>query len=185
MGKLKPLKRPKVFIPLTIVMLVIAAFVSAIIHLNSPAEGTIINSPQNDNLNAFQPNTATRNYSDDTLSFHYPGKFETNPRKADSGYIDIVNLLTTQRHDEYASIGVYKGSFQNDSGIRFRTDRPSQYKVVISSTDKMVFAKTDQLEYTGFLQKQDKIVSISFTSVGPQDMAGDFNAVADSLQLKE
>jgi hypothetical protein len=49
----------------------------------------------------------------------------------------------------------------------------------------MVFAKTDQLEYTGFLQKQDKIVSISFTSVGPQDMADDFNTIADSLQLKE
>jgi hypothetical protein len=171
------------FIPLIIALLIIAAFVSAIVNLNSPADGTVINSPDNNDLNNSQP-AAVKNYSDSTISFRYPGKFDVKPPQPSDGFIDTVSLITKQRHDEYVSIGVYKSTFQNDSGIRFRTDRPGEYKVIASASGEIVFSKTDQLEYTGFFQRGDKIVSVSFTSAGPQDMSDDFDVVAGSLQLR-
>jgi hypothetical protein len=184
MGKLKSLKHPKVFIPLIIILLIIAAFVSAIVHLNSPAEGTVINSPQNDSQNNSQADAANQNYSDSTLSFQYPGKFEVKPAQANPGYIDTISLITKQRHDEFVSIGVYKSTLANDSGVRFRTDRPQEYKVVSSTSGEMVFSKNDSREYTGFLQRGENVVSISFTSVSANDMARDYNTVSNSVQLR-
>ena len=184
MGKLKSLKRPKVFIPLLIALLLITALVSAIVNLNSPAEGTIINSSQNDSQNSPSPDSANKNYSDASLSFQYPGKFEVNPAQNNTGYIDGVSLVTRQPHDEYLSIGVYKGTFANDSSIRFRKDRPQDYKVESSAENSVVFSKSDSREYTGFLQRGDTMVSISFTSAGAQDLSADYQTVAASLQLK-
>jgi len=40
------------------------------------------------------------------------------------------------------------------------------------------------LEYTGFIQKDDRVISISLTSVGPKNMSGDYQTIANSLALK-
>jgi hypothetical protein len=185
MRRLSFLKRPKVFVPLLIILLVLAGFVSAIINLNSPAEGTVVNSGQ-DSSQGLQPaSQANKQYSDNVLSFEYPGKFQVKPSQSSAGFIDTVNLIMSQRHDEYVSIGVYKSTFQNDSGIRFRNDRPDQYKKIKSTAAEEVFSKTDSLEYTGFIQIGDKVVSISFTSAGPKDMSSDYQLLANSLRLKQ
>jgi len=184
MGKLKSLKKPKVFIPLVIALLIVAAFISAVVHLNSPAEGTIVNNPDNSRSPSQISAQSDKTYSDNALNFKYPGKFNVNPSQASNGYIDTVNLIVSQRHDEYVTVGLYQSSLQNDSGVRFRTDRPQQYKQVSSSASELVFSKTDSLEYTGFIQKDDRVISISLTSVGPKNMSGDYQTIANSLALK-
>jgi hypothetical protein len=185
MGLVRQLKRPKVLFPLITALLIIAALVMAIRTLNSPAEGTV--TTQISDTTAGQPKSqpAYRTYSDSVVTFNYPSVYNAQAGQKNTGDLDAIELRKTQQRTEFASIGIYQGSLDNSTGINYRVNHPDLYKKIPTSDGSQVFSKTDEKEYTGFLQKGSDVVTISFTSVGSHDFAADYKMVADSLQLKQ
>ena len=188
LGKSKPksrLKNPKIMAPVVIVLLVIAAFGLAVRNMNSPAEGTVT-TPLNDNVaSAAKPQLVDKTYSGTALNFKYPAKFQINPSTKSAGYLDSVMLIQTDRRDEYAAIGVTHGTLTSDSGVSYRRLHSNLYKSVSSTATSAVFTKSDNTEYTGFIQHDGLIASISLTSVSPGDLSSDYNTIAESLQWKQ
>jgi hypothetical protein len=180
--RLRFLKRPKVIIPLLLIMLVGALAVMAVGRLNSPAEGTVTtqsSTPADNKLPA-----GNNTYSDGILSFNYPARYQTKLVAKQSGYLDSVSLIAIQRRDRFVNIGVYSGTLANDSGVNYRLLHPEIYKKQPSTPQQLTFSKLDGTEYTGFIQSGSEIISISFTSVSPVDETADYHIVADSLKLK-
>jgi hypothetical protein len=182
MGRLSFIKRPKAIIPLVIAILLAAALVSAVRNLNSPAQGTVT---QNNIDNAARINSGPQKYSDKYISFTYPGGFEVSPAEKGGSYVDVVNLISSQRRDRYAAIGVVRESLDSDSGVVYRRLHPELYKTVPAPAGSLVFAKDDNTEYTGFIEHAGQVISISFTSVAPRDMSGDYRTIAGSLAWKQ
>jgi hypothetical protein len=185
MGLIRQLKRPKVLFPLITALLIITALVMAIRTLNSPAEGTV--TTQVADTAAGQPKSqpAYKTYSDAIVTFNYPGIYSAAAGQKSTGYLDSIELRKTQQRTEFANIGVYPGTLANESGISYRRGHPELYKPVTTGDGTIVYSKNDSTEYTGFLQKGNDIVTISFTAVGAHDFTDDYKMVADSLQLKQ
>ena len=184
MGLLKKIKRPKVLFPLVAAIIIIAAIVLAVRTLNSPAEGTVTTRVSDTTAGQPKQTPPLKTYTDQSVTFNYPSKYSAEAGNKSSGYIDTVSLAKTVQRTQFASIGIYKGVMANDSGVNFRRAHTELYKSLPASPGSLVFAKTDSTEYTGFLQKGEAVVTISFTSVSPADFSSDYNAVASSLQLK-
>src|SRR5579884_4273435 len=180
MRKLKRFTRPKVLLPTLIIAAIIAAAVSAILNLNSPAQGTIV-TPDIGSKQLAKQDTSNKHYSDNVINFDYPYNFQVSPTQKQNGYLDAVNLITTQRQDEYVSIGVYQGDISSDSGVSYRRSHPDLYSLITDAANQKVYQKTDKTEYTGFIQKAQDVITISFTSVAPKDMSGEYQTIANSI----
>lgn len=179
---LKIWKRPKTTAALIIVLLIVAAVVVGFRNLNSPAQGTITTqTPVAADNKLPSGNNA---YSDSVISFEYPASYQTKPAARQSGYLDSVSLITSQRRDRYVSIGVYPGTLASDSGVSYRQLHTEIYKKQPSTPQQLVFSKLDGTEYTGFIQIGPNVISISITSVSPVDETADYHTIADSLRLK-
>lgn len=174
------LYKSKIRIAVLIIMLIITVVVVVVINLNSPAQGTIT---QNDYDNQSTIiNSTPKKYSDEYISFSYPGGYTAVQGQKSSGIIDAVDLTTRQGRVIYVSIGVMKESLDTDTGVSFRRQHPDLYRLVSSDKNSIVFSKTDGQEYTGFIQHDDMVASISFTSVARQDMTADYETIANSLK---
>lgn len=182
---LRQLRRPKVLFPLVTAIIIIAAIVLAVRTLNSPVEGTVTTQVSDTTAGQPKDRPAYKTYSDQFVSFNYPSKYNAEAGQKSSGYIDTINLGKVSQRTEFAAIGIYKGELANESGINYRRGHPELYKLVPTSGGTVLYAKNDSTEYTGFLQKGEDVVTISFTSVGPYDFSSDYKTVAGSLQLKQ
>jgi hypothetical protein len=183
MGKLKSLKKPKTIVPIVITFLVIVVIISVVHNLNSPANGTITESNY-DSISQIK-NNSPQKYSDDYISFTYPGTFEQTASEKSPGILSAVNLTIRKHRDEYVAIAVIKEALQSDSGLTYRHQHPDLYKVVSEKPNEVIYEKNDKTEYTGFIVHGNKTTSVSFTSVSPQDMSADYKAITDSLQWKQ
>lgn len=185
MRLIRQLKRPRVLFPLIAALVIIISLVMAVRSLDSPAEGTV--TTQVSDTSAGQPKNQPdhKTYSDQFVSFDYPSKYNAEAGQKSSGYIDTINLGKTQQRTKFAAIGIYKGALAYESGINYRLGHPELYKLVSTSDGTIVYEKNDSTEYTGFMQKGEDVVTVSFTSVGPYDFSTDYKMVADSLQLKQ
>jgi hypothetical protein len=181
MGLAKSIKKPKVFVPVVILLLIAAAVGFAFKNMNSPAQGTVT-TPLTDNPTSLKSTALYKKYSDKFISFQYPGSYQLNPSAKDSGSLDSVSLISTSPRDKFIAISVVNGSFANDSGMSFRRSHLDIYKIVSDTPAAVIFQKTDQTEYTGYLQKGGKDISISFTGVAAQDFSQDYQTIAGSIQ---
>ena len=187
MGKLKRLsflRKPKLFLPLAIFLLLTAAFALGIHNLNSPAVGTVTTPNANSASLINQAPSADKTYSNKYLSFRYPGGFESRAVQKQPGYLDSISFVSSSPHDKIVNIALFNASLSNDSGVGFRKDRPQEYKIVASSASAIVFSKNDGTEYTGFIQHGSYELTISITTVSPGDLSAVYGTISQSLQWK-
>lgn len=184
MNKFRSLRRPKVFITVILCIAVIAAFAAAAHNLNSPANGIVTTSAASGPVDR-QTSPAQKHFSDKLVSFTYPSKYSVDPLDKSALYLDVVNLISTARRDQYVAITLQKESLSNDSGVNYRKSHPDLYKVVTTNTGSVVFARTDQTEYTGYIQRGGEVAAISLTSVSPVDLSADYNQIASSLEWRQ
>lgn len=180
MGRLSFFKKKKYLLPIIVVLVFLALFIIGIKNLNSPAQGTVT---QNNLDNVAKIASGPQQYSDTYITFTYPGSYSISPTDKQNSYLDIVNLVSKARRDQYAAISVVKENIDSDSGVNYRRLHPEMYKSVSSSSNQLIFVKDDQTEYTGYLQKGNYTVTISFTSVAASDMSADYQVVANSIKL--
>jgi hypothetical protein len=187
MGKFSRLdgfKRPKVFIPLILALLLVAAVVLAIRNMNGPAEGTVT-TPLNDDPAVIKGRPSSKSFNDKVISFDYPSEYQVTSSDKVPGRVDVIDLVKTNPHDQSIAISVTEGSLNTDSGVSYRRLHPELYKNVSISPLNQVFSKSDGTEYTGFIQYGGRVIAISLTSVSKKDLSQDYNLIAGSLQWKQ
>jgi hypothetical protein len=179
--RLKIWKRPKTLAAVIIVLLFIGAGVMTVRNLNSPAEG-IISNPSDQASKSARQQPDSRTYKDAYLSFDYPSAYVSRLVDHDTSYLDRVNLVAGHPKNRFAAIALARQNIANDSGVSYRRSHPELYKNVLSLPQELVFSKLDQMEYTGFLVHGDEVLSISLTSVAPEDLSADYNKMVNSLR---
>lgn len=177
------LKRPKVFIPLLIVILLLGAAVSAVRNLNSPAEGTVT-TQTSENSQSAAPAAGDKGYQDNFISFKYPSAYSLQPAAGDNSNLDTVNLIANQRRDQFVAITLTRETLANDSGVNYRKTHPKLYKTVSSTPQAIVFSKVDGTEYTGFLAHSDEVLAVSLTAVSATNLNDDYDQITGSLQWR-
>lgn len=177
------LKRPRVFTPLLVILLVAAAMILAVRNLNSPAQGQIINPPSTESKTAQPP--AAKSYQDDFISFNYPSSYDVQPSPKDKTSLDSVKLIDGRLRDRFAALALTRESLAGDSGLNYRKIHPELYKTVSSASQMAIFSKLDGTEYTGFVAHNDEVLSISLTAVSTTDLSGDYHQIADSLKWRQ
>src|SRR4051812_8271959 len=93
--RMRSLRRPKVFLPVLIVLLVVTVLIMAVRNLNAPAEGTIT-TPVGDTTQSKLGNLpATRSYSDKFITFKYPSDYAVQDTStSNKPYLDTINLAS-------------------------------------------------------------------------------------------
>jgi hypothetical protein len=184
--KLSKLRRPKVFLPLLISLLIAVILVMAVRNLNSPAEGTVT-TPLGDTSQSNLKNVpTTQTYSDELITFKYPSVYSVQDSSTtNKPYLDTITLASKSPRDKFIAISVAKEELASDSGLNYRKQHPDLYKVESSEPDSVVFSKQDGMEYTGYIAHGLNVIAVSFTSVSKADFSNGYKQIADSLSWQQ
>ena len=127
------------------------------------------------------------NYSDQYISFTYPGNLEILPSQKNAGYLDIVTLYSnnTDHNNEQATISVVRGTAANDSGVNYRKTHTNLYQEQSSSPGTIIFSRSQNgHEKTAYITHGDLLASISLTVPGSKDLSSDFAMILNSFRWK-
>lgn len=178
-NRLAWLKKPKLAIPLLVVTLVIAAVVMAIHNLNSPAQGSINQTPLA-TADKTNPYAQPGNYKGKYISFSYPARYKKVPSKLTGSYLEVADYHSTDDSSKQISIGVYRGDFSSDSGFIYRQRHKELYKENDSRLGSE-FLKLDGTEDTFFIEHNGLLTTIS-TTAPYGGITGETLFVASSLK---
>lgn len=179
------IKQPKVFIPLIIILLIVAAFILAVRNLNAPAEGTINQTPS-PTSEVVDPYSNPGKYSGKYISFSYPAHYKKIPSQKTGNYLETVSFFATNQTSKQISIGVLKESIEDDSGVNLRKLHPDTYhQQPRTQTGTIQFTSTaNGSERTAFVPHQDKVAVFSITAPAGWDLAEDMQTMLNSLHWK-
>lgn len=182
MGKLNRLswlKKPRLAIPLVIVILIIAAVVLAIMNMNEPAQGSINQTPQAA-AEKTDPNAQPGAYRGKYISFSYPARFKAVPDALNGSYLEVNEYHSTDGTGKLINIGVYKGDISTDGGVAYRRLNKKLYRENDSRLG-VEFTKVDGTEDTFFIEHNGLLATISATAAGG-GLNGEAYFVASSLK---
>lgn len=182
--RLRFFKRPRAFIPIIVILLLVTVVVMSFRNMNSPAEGTVTTASQTDNPSQSSAPTGDKHFADGFMNFNYSYKYSPETVQKQSGYLDAVRLASSSPRDKFINIGAYVGSLKNDSGVYYRQTHPDIYKTVSSGQGQVIFEKADNTEYTGFIQKGAHLITISLTTNSAADFSDDYQTIAGSLAIR-
>jgi hypothetical protein len=176
----------KFILPFLAFLAAAALIALAVKNLGGPAEGSVANTSTTENAVKSNAKTEPKKYDGQYISLSYPALYAAAPIQKSGGYLEIASLISTDHSGKYVSLGVLRETLSNDSGINYRKSRPQIYKVVSSSTDKIVFSGAAQgSEQTGFFAHNGLVTTVSVTANGSRDLKDDFNMIANSLAWKQ
>jgi len=181
MGKLKSLKRPKVFIPLAIVILIAAGLILTIRSLKAPAVGSIDQSPPT-KAEVTDPYAQPGTFSGKYVSFKYPAHYKAVPSKISGSYLEVASYHSVDITGKQINVGVLRSSFDTESAISYRRQHKELYKENSSSLG-LEFTKIDGTEDTFFIEHNGLLASVSATAPY-YDQAGDAIFVASGLKWR-
>jgi len=184
MRRLAFLKRPKVFIPLLIIILLVIAVVLAVRNLTAPAVGTINQTPM-PKAEITDPYASTGKYSSKYLSFTYPAHYKKIPAAKSGNYLEVADFYATDHSGKQISVGLIKESIGSDSGIAYRKAHPELYRQEPRTRlGAVVFSKLTGDERTAYIAERDRVVSVSVTAPTNMDLTADCQTVLNSLIFK-
>jgi hypothetical protein len=179
-------RKKKILLFVALPLLIISGLIIFTVKaLNSPAEGVIASTNTYDSFTK-KSDDLPKKFSDKFISFTYPSKYSVNQSQKETVFIDTVDLFSTDHTSKHIAIGIFKGSLENESGVNYRKGHPELYKLVSSTSNYYVFKKSaNGSEYTGFIQHDEKIISISVTTPFNKELSKDYQTIANSLQWKQ
>jgi hypothetical protein len=181
MGKLSFIKKPKIFAPVLIIILVMVLLVAVIRNMSEPAVGSISQTPPAE-AEKTDPYAQPGSYQGKYISFQYPAHYKKLQSNLSGSYLEIINLHATDTTGKQISIAVYNSSISNDSNVAFRR----HYRDIYTENDSRLgteFTKSDGTEDTFFIQHNNLLASVSATAPG-NSQAGDAYFVASTLKWK-
>lgn len=175
-------KKPKFWVPLVIILVVILATVGIIRNMNQPAVGSISQQPTTDAVKA-DPYSQPGKYSGKYITFNYPAHYKQVPSKVSGTTLELAEYHVTDATGKLISVAVFPGSVNSDSGVVYRRQHPELYTE--SSSQKWTeFTKKDGTEDTFFLSHNGNLATVSCTAPY-NNQSGDALFVASSLQWKQ
>lgn len=165
MGKLNRLawlKKPRVAVPLLVVILLVAVLVLAVHNMNSPAQGSISEAPASQQEKT-DPYANPGTYHGKYISFTYPAHYKKVPSKITGNYLETVDYHTTDDSAKQISVGVYRGSMADDSGVLYRRNHKELYRENDSQIG-VEFIKNDGTEDTFFIEHDSLFATVSATA---------------------
>jgi hypothetical protein len=173
------LKKPKLIIPIAIVILLAAALVMIVHNLNAPAVGDIdqASSAVPERMGPFaQPGTYHGKY----ISFAYPAHFKKIALKQTGSSLEVADFHTTDITSKQIAVEVRTGSIAASGDIQYRRQNQAIYKE--NDSQKWIeFTKLDGTEDTFFLEHNGHLASVSATAPGG-GLNGEAFFVAGSLK---
>jgi hypothetical protein len=184
-SRFSSLKRPKVFVPLLVVLILISAAILAVHNLNAPAVGQISQQPPA-KAERIDPYANPGSYAGKYLSFTYPAHYKVVPSQKTGALLDVVSLYATDQTSKQISVGVMRENIADDSGIRLRRQEKDKYvEMPRTKTGAVEFTSTaNGSEITAFVPHQDLVASFSITAPPSWDLMSDMNTMLDSLAWK-
>ena len=178
-GGISKLRRPKVFVPILIIIVLLAAAVAIIKNLTAPAVGSISQTPPAQSQPA-DPYAQAGTYTGKYISFKYPPHFKKVPSETTGSVLEVADYHSLDLTGKQISIGVYRDSIANSSDIQFRRQRSDIYKE--NDSQKWVeFTRGDGTEDTFFLEHSGLLASVSATTPNG-GLNGEASFVASSLK---
>jgi hypothetical protein len=165
MGKIKALsglKRPRVFIPLLLLVIAVAVVVIAVKNMSSPAQGSITQTPPNQ-AETIDPYAQSGTYKGKYITFNYPAHYKAVPAKLTGSYLEVADYHTTDSSAKQINVGVSRGSIDGDSGTVFRRQHKELYKEN-DSRFGVEFTRIDGTEDTFFMEHNGLLTTVSATS---------------------
>src|SRR3954454_23868209 len=102
-SRFSSLKRPKVFVPLLVVLILISAAILAVHNLNAPAVGQISQQPPA-KAERIDPYANPGSYAGKYLSFTYPAHYKVVPSQKTGALLDVVSLYATDQTSKQISV---------------------------------------------------------------------------------
>src|SRR5579862_5105402 len=167
----------KILIPLMALVAAVGLLVWIVHGLNSPAEGSISQTPPNQAQKTdpyAQPGTFNSKY----MTFQYPAHFKTVPTKLTGDILETVEYDSTDQSATHIDVEIYKGSTSSDSGVIYRRQHPELYKEN-DSQQWIEFTKLDGSEDTFFIQHGELETTVSATAPNA-NLSGEALYVASS-----
>src|SRR6478609_6352004 len=141
MGRLSIIKRPKVLVPIILLLVAVIIMVLVIKNMTAPAVGSIEQTPAA-KAEVVDPYSKTGNFRGKYVSFNYPARFKKVPSKLTGSYVEVVDYHSTDSNGKLISVGILPGSISNSGDIQFRRQQKSVYTE--NDTQKWVeFTKND------------------------------------------
>lgn len=177
------LRKRKLWVLGMALVLIIAGILLSIHLLSTPAQGTISQSGSQ-GTKTEAPKLAHQ-YSDNYMSFIYPGTFDLVPVAKANNYLDIVNLSSNDRSNAYVAITVVRELLSNDPSLNYRRLHPEIYQVDTSDPTDATFTSTQNgFEKTGYIAHGGLVLSVSLSSSFSNDLSAIYGTIVKSLQWK-
>ncbi|HET7827564.1 MAG TPA: hypothetical protein VFK97_01730 [Candidatus Saccharimonadales bacterium] len=181
MGRLAFIKRPRVFIPIVILLLIAAVVFLVVKNMTAPAVGSINQAPPAQSATT-EPYTQPGKYSGQYVSFSYPAHFKKVPSKLTGSFLETVDYHSTDLAGKQINVGVYKSAVDSDSSISYRRQHKDSYTET-DSQKWIEFSKKDGTEDTFYLEHGDLLASVSATAPSG-GLNGEALFVASGLKWK-
>ncbi len=173
----------RIIIP-AVIILVIAGVLAVIVHnLNAPAEGTLSQTPPNQQAYKPAPYSSPGTYNGKYISFVYPAHFKPVPGKLTGDTLETVEYTSTDNSARHIDVAVDKGSVDADSGVVYRRQHPELYKQS-SSQQWLEFTRVDGTEDTFFIQHGEYEATVSATAPNA-NLNGEALYVASGLKWRQ
>jgi hypothetical protein len=188
MGKLSWLsffKKPKVFVPLVILLAFVMIIFLAVRSLNAPAVGTISQTPPA-KAEVRDPYADPGTYNGKYISFNYPEHYKKIPSQKTGSILEVADFYATDQTSKQISLSVIKENITDDSGIRLRRQQPAIYhEEPRTKTGIIEFSSTSSgSERTAFVPHDDMVAAIAVTAPPDWDLAPDMQTILISLKWK-
>jgi hypothetical protein len=183
--KVANIKRPKVFIPIILLLVIVLAVILTVRNLNAPAVGTITSQPPAKS-EVVDPYSHPNTYDGKYVSFTYPAHYKPIPSPKSGSYLETAGFYGTNQTSKQISVGVLKESINDDSGVKLRQQETDTYtQDPRTASGVMVFSRTaNGSERTAFVPHGDKVASISLTAPPGWDLNEDLQTILLSLKWK-
>lgn len=165
-------------------MLLVAVFVGVFIKvMSSPAEGTIITTPQDNIAAASAIKSEPGIYKGKYVSFSLPMSYKQAASQGGKSYLDNAIFIATDHSSKQLSARVLKQSMANDPPINFRRQHPDVYHEQVMAGGR-VFTKTKGgSERTMFITHGNLELTVAFSSPHDgEDFMTDMDSVINSLK---
>jgi hypothetical protein len=177
-------KHPFVFAFFLVFILIVVAVLVFIHIMSTPAEGTVSNRPTNIHIVKTQTKNPSQ-FNGKYISFKIPTDYKVVPSPDSGGYLESVNLYSTDHSSKSVAVAVIRESLSNDSAIDFRNAHPDLYKRLRDSNNNLLYIKDKNgSEKTAFIVNGDLVASVSLSSTFTRDLSGDYTTILKNFQWK-
>lgn len=172
----------KLLVVFSLVALIIVVALVVLHKLAGPAVGTVSNTRSPNNPSYLNTNQSVT-YKGKYVIFSYPSRYLPIGTKLTGQFIEVYGLYSRDHTNISIMISVQRELLSNDSGVTYRLHSPSQYTLLRSGPDSIVFQSTKNgYEQDEFIAHNDLVASIVIVAPSESIIGSDFNQVVNSLQ---